>query len=60
MVLEDSQERGQGGVDLEALAKPDGALVSDVVVVETAKRHKIDVIKNTRKIKVARPGLLFE
>ena len=59
LVRGDSLELGQGGVDLEALAKPDGALVSDVVVEETAKTP-IDGVKNSKNIKVAHRGLLFE
>ena len=49
LVREDSLELGQGGVDLEALAKPDGALVTDFVPVETAKRRKVDDVKKLEK-----------
>ena len=56
MVSEDVPELGQAGVLLEALAKPDRALVSDLVVVQAAKRRKVDDIKNTRKIRVAHGG----
>ena len=41
--------RGQAGVLLEALAKPDGALGSDLVVKQTAKRRKVDGSKTLEK-----------
>ena len=44
-----SLECGQGGVLLEALAEPDSALVSDLVLVETAKRSKVDGSKTLEK-----------
>ena len=51
LVREDVLERGQAGVGLEMLAKPDRAVVSDLVCFQPAKRRKIHDIKNTRKIK---------
>ena len=56
----DVLEHGQAGVLLEAVAEPDGALGSDLVALQTAKRHKIDNIKNIRKVKVAYRGRLIE
>ena len=49
LVREDLLELGQGGVDLEGLAKPDGALVSGLVLMQTAKRRKVDGSKTLEK-----------